>query len=83
MLIINILRGQSRLQQKIRLPTKGSRSSNEPSGSSSWRGEGKTSGGRCSVSFSGILSKGKPTRKIFLNKKIIIKRQRFLKKRGN
>lgn len=42
-------------------------------------GEGKTSGGRCSVSFSGVLSKGKPTRKRFLNKKIIIKRQRLLK----
>lgn len=44
-------------------------------------GEGKTSGGRCSVSFSGILSKGKPTRRLYLNKKIIIKRQRLLKKK--
>lgn len=38
-------------------------------------GEGKTSGGRCSVSYKGKLTKGKKTRKRKINYSIIIKRK--------
>lgn len=40
-------------------------------------GEGKTSGGRCSVSFTGKLTKGKPTRLKKIDKNIIYKRRKF------
>jgi large subunit ribosomal protein L2 len=38
-------------------------------------GEGKTSGGRCSVSPYGLLTKGKKTRRLIVNPKLIIKRR--------